>query len=92
MALSVVAAAIVLFAWIRWERRGGPSPESDLDLPALFSPARERGSGDLPPEPGIAGPVHLAHPAGAERSDDLVGAEPGSCGDHGEARIHRSVG
>jgi hypothetical protein len=30
---------------------------------------------DLPREPLVAGPVHLAHPAGAERRDDDVGAE-----------------
>ena len=26
---------------------------------------------DLPPEPGVGRPVHLAHPAGTERRDDL---------------------
>ena len=30
---------------------------------------------DLAPEPRVARAVHLAHAAGAERRDDLVGAE-----------------
>ena len=32
--------------------------------------------GDLAPEPGVARAKHFAHPAGAERGDDLVLAEP----------------
>jgi hypothetical protein len=34
-------------------------------------------AGNFPPQPGVAGPVDFAHPAGAERRHDLVGAEPG---------------
>ena len=32
---------------------------------------------DLAPELGVASPVHLPHPARAERGDDLVGTETG---------------
>ena len=37
--------------------------------------------GDVAAEPGVARSIHLAHAAGAERRDDLVGAEPSA--DHG---------
>jgi hypothetical protein len=35
---------------------------------------------DRPPQPRIAGLVHLAHPARAERRDDLVRTEAGTGG------------
>jgi peptidoglycan/xylan/chitin deacetylase (PgdA/CDA1 family) len=57
--LAIAAAALVLFAWIRWERMGGPSPESDLDLPGLFSTARERAALAAAAQPGV--PVLCYH-------------------------------
>ena len=36
---------------------------------------------DLASEPRVAGAIHLAHAAGAERGDDLVGAEAGTGGE-----------
>ena len=45
---------------------------------------RERGGQrldrDVAPEPRVAGAIHLAHAARAERRDDLVGAEAGAGG------------
>ncbi len=42
--------------------------------------------GDLAPQPRILRAVDLAHPTGAERRDDLVGAKPGA-----DAQSHRGV-
>ena len=36
---------------------------------------------DVAAEAGVAGAVHLAHAAGAERTTDLVGAETGAGGE-----------
>ncbi len=73
---AIGAAALVLFVWIRWERRGGPSPDTDLDLPALFSPARDRAAFAAAAEPGI--PVlcyHYFRPGfNAERLLRVLGA------------------
>src|SRR5207245_269447 len=35
---------------------------------------------DIPAEPRIPGPVYLSHAPGADGRDDLVGAQPGTCG------------
>ena len=37
---------------------------------------RQHFNGNLAPEPGIAGAVDLAHAPGANKAEDLVGAEP----------------
>jgi peptidoglycan/xylan/chitin deacetylase (PgdA/CDA1 family) len=75
-AFAIGALALVLLVWIRWERRGGPSPESDLDLPALFSPLRQRSSHSISAEPGV--PVlcyHYFRPGlNAERMMRVLGA------------------
>lgn len=42
---------------------------------------------DVAAEPVIARPVNLTHPAGAERSDHFVDAEPGSGGQRHEGWI-----
>ena len=36
---------------------------------------RQHFDGDETIEPGVAGPIHFAHAAGAEQADNLVGAE-----------------
>ena len=41
-------------------------------------PGRQDLDRDVAPEPRVARPVHLAHPAGAERRDDLILSEPRS--------------
>ena len=39
---------------------------------------RQHFDGDRPIEPRVLGAINLAHPAGSNRGEDLVGAEPGS--------------
>jgi hypothetical protein len=50
-------------------------PGSTAIVPRKF--LGQRLDGDVPPEPAVAGPVHLAHPALADRGEDIVG--PQSC-------------
>jgi len=41
---------------------------------------RQNLDGDLAMQPGIVCPIDLAHPTGAERRQDFVGAQPGTGG------------
>ncbi len=74
--VAIALAALALFVWIRWERRGGPSSESDLDLPALFSTSRDRALSEAALQPGV--PVlcyHYFRPGfNAERLARVLGA------------------
>ncbi len=42
---------------------------------------RQHLDGDLPPEHGVPGPVHLAHAAGAERRENLAGTKSVASGE-----------
>src|SRR5688500_228153 len=45
--------------------------------------------GDFPAQPGVSRPIHLAHATGAERPDDLVGAETTAGGQRHQTRLAR---
>jgi hypothetical protein len=60
-------------------QRCGFALESRLDVRTIGDVHREDLDGHDAVEPMIAGPVHLTHATGADRRDDLVGAEFRSC-------------
>jgi hypothetical protein len=86
------AADVVQHADVRMvERRDGPrlALEPRADFRAGREMLRQHLDGNVAPEPRIAGAIHLAHPAGAERRHDFVGAEAGSGGKRGNR--HRAI-
>ena len=48
--------------------------------------------GDIPLEPRVAGPVHLAHSAFAQRVNDFVGAETGASREHSQVESNPFAG
>ena len=75
---AVLAADIVEHADVRMIQRGngaGFAFEAGAQIFAFGDVFGQDLDGDGAVEPGVAGFVHLAHAAGAERGEDLVGAE-----------------
>ena len=62
------------------KRRDGPRLDLEAGEGAGIAPnvVRQNLDGDVAPEPRVPRPVDLAHPARAERGEDLVGAETGA--------------
>src|SRR5215468_283435 len=86
-AASVISPRSGLSGYMRPSYRtlapGGPGllnvSVAPLGAPRVSSSGRASWESlSFPLEACVPGPVDLAHPAGAERSDDLVGAEAGA--------------
>ena len=66
---------VTMLGWFSADaERASRSNRSIRSASAATSP-RKHLDGDDAPEPGVAGPVDLAHAAGADRRDDLVGSK-----------------
>ena len=56
--------------------------EPNLQLRLSAEPLRHDLDRDLPVQPRVPSPIHLSHPARAERRENLIRAEPRSGPDH----------
>ena len=58
------------------------APESGEAVRVVREGSRQNLQGDIAIQPSVASPVHLAHAAGAEERDDLVGTDACRGGKH----------
>ena len=74
------------------ERRDGPrlALEAGAHLGVGRQVLGQHLDRDVAPEARVARAVHLAHAAGAERGDDLVGSEPGPGGQCHPRNLHQA--
>ena len=95
---AVLVADVVEHADVRMIQRSngaGFAFEAGAQILALGDVFGQDLDGDGAVEPGVAGFVHLAHASGADRGEDLVGAEFFACGERHlseSAKFSRSGG
>src|SRR6185503_6070569 len=92
---QIVVADVVEGADVRMVQRRDRlrlALEARAQIGSMCELRRQDLDGDAAIEPGVAGAVDLAHPARAERPDDLVWTEARSWGElHRAARVPRQA-
>ena len=67
--------SVAMLGWLTAARVRASLLQSSDAVSVVSMPVGQDLQRDVTPEPAVPGAVHLAHPAGAERVDDVVRAQ-----------------